>query len=171
MTPSWTQQLERNLRQWTPVVLAVFAVLMSAMPVHLPGYAALAPSFVLMVVYYWTLHRPELLPPGALFAVGLLDDFMSGGPLGLNAAVLLVVNIAMATQSRVLKGQPFELLWFAFAMVALGAQLVATLLAAMWTGIAFDPWSFLVAFALTVALYPVASWTMGWIQRIVVTQG
>jgi rod shape-determining protein MreD len=171
MTMSWWQQVDRNLRLAVPMILAVLAVLLSGMPVRLPGYTVLAPAFVLMVVFYWTLNRPELLPPGALFAVGLLDDLLTGGPLGITGAVLVVVNLSMATQSRVLRGQPFELLWLAFAVVAFGARLVATLLTALWTGVAFDPWGFLVAVGLTVALYPLAAWTMGWIQRIVVPQG
>ena len=160
MTISWWQQFDRNLRRSVPIALAVFAVLLSGMPIRLPGYALMSPAFVLTVVFYWTLNRPDLLPPGALFAVGLLDDFISGGPPGLNAAVLLAVNAAMETQARVLREQPFELLWLAFAVVVVGARLVATLLAALWSGLAFDLYSFLVAAGLTVALYPVAAWTM-----------
>lgn len=171
MTASWLQTLDRNLRQSIPILLCVIAVLMSAMPIRVPGYSDIAPSFVLIVVFFWTLNRPELLPPGALFGIGLLDDFLTGGPVGLSGLVLMVVCIGMGTQSRVLRGQPFEILWLAFAVVALGARLVATLLAALWTGIAFDAGSFLVAFAVTVALYPVAAWIMGWMQRIVVSQG
>jgi rod shape-determining protein MreD len=45
-------------------------VIVSVLPVKIPGYAALTPAITLMAAYHWTIYRPDLLPRIALFAVG-----------------------------------------------------------------------------------------------------
>ncbi len=59
-----------------PAATTLFAALISVLPVHIPGYAALTPAFTLMAAYHWTIYRPDLLPPLALFAIGLAEDLL-----------------------------------------------------------------------------------------------
>ena len=80
-------------------------MVLNLVPLQLPGYAAISPNFALMAVYYWALHRPSLLPIGAVFLIGLLQDFLSGGFIGQNAAILLVVYIIAVSQARFFYGK------------------------------------------------------------------
>jgi rod shape-determining protein MreD len=73
-----------------PMVTTCVAVLLSLQPVHLPGYARVAPAFALMAVYHWTLYRPDLLPPLALFVIGVVGDSLTGDHLGITALFFLI---------------------------------------------------------------------------------
>ena len=65
-----------------PFSFAVLGVLLANIPISLSGGLIPAPLLALMPVYFWCLVRPDLMPPAAAFAIGLMEDIFSGGPAG-----------------------------------------------------------------------------------------
>jgi rod shape-determining protein MreD len=124
-----------------------------------------------MSVFYWTVHRPDLFPAWGAFAVGLFDDVLSGSPLGVNALVLLLAHVSIVAQHKVFRGKAFWLVWAAFGIVALGAQLLTMLLGLLLKGAFPDPLVTLAQLALTVSLYPVATAVLGRVQRLFLAGG
>ena len=68
---SW-QGLDTAARTLTPTLLLVALVFLGQLPYSLSGQASVTPYFVLMGVFYWGLHRPDLLPAVVVFLVGQL---------------------------------------------------------------------------------------------------
>lgn len=135
--------------------MALALVIVGQLPFSLPGHASVTPFFVLMAVYYWELHRPDLLPVLAVFPIGLLQDALEGEPLGVNAFVLVAVSWIVVSQQRFFKGKPFLVVWWGFAMVALLAAVARWGLISALFGLAVSPWAIAFELALTIALYPV----------------
>ena len=65
------QHVDLAARKLTPFLFSLVLVVLNLVPLQLPGYSVISPNFALMAVYYWALHRPSLLPSGAVFLVGL----------------------------------------------------------------------------------------------------
>jgi rod shape-determining protein MreD len=104
--------------------------------------------------------------PWAVFLVGILDDILSGTPLGVNSLMLLFVHWTIMTQHRVFRGKSFVLIWWAFALVALGAKLLLAATAFLIGYGLMDPTVMLVQYVLTLALYPPLALVMGRAQRV-----
>src|SRR5271156_686555 len=100
-----------------PVATTLFAALISGLPVHIPGYAALTPVFTLMAAYHWTIYRPDLLPPLALFTIGLTADLLAGSPVGVNALLLLLTRGAVLGQRRYFVNRTFPFVWTGFSLL------------------------------------------------------
>ncbi|MBM3275054.1 MAG: rod shape-determining protein MreD [Candidatus Sericytochromatia bacterium] len=149
-----------------PLLATIVAVVLNVVPLRLPDYAPLAPGFVLMAVFYWTVHRPDLMRPWAVFLIGVLDDMLSGTPLGVNSLVLLFVHWAIVAQHRVFRGKSFLLIWLGFALVALGAKMLLAAVAFLIGYGLLDPLVLLVQYFLTLALYPPLALIMGRAQRV-----
>jgi len=158
-------QLDRALKLGLPLGLTFLIVLLSVVPLPVPEYAVLAPSFALMSVYYWTVHRPDLFPAWGAFAVGLFDDVLSGSPLGVNAFVLLLAHFAIVAQHKVFRGKAFWLVWAAFAFIAFGAQILTLFIGLLLKGAFPDFMIALTQLGLTIALYPAATALLGRVQR------
>ena len=88
-----------------PALLGVLLVILSTIPFYIPGYGPVAANLVLMAVFYWSIHRPDLLSPVSVFFIGLLQDILVGMPPGMNAIVLLLVRTIAVSQSRVFRGR------------------------------------------------------------------
>ncbi|MEI9931016.1 MAG: rod shape-determining protein MreD [Rhizomicrobium sp.] len=65
-----------------PVMLAILGTLIVNLPLSPLGGIVPSPLLGLMVIYFWSLVRPDLMPPFWAFAVGVLEDILSGGPPG-----------------------------------------------------------------------------------------
>ena len=83
------EQLDRSVRSFAPFLTSVILIMLSALPLYLPGYGEIAIEVGLVSVFYWSIYRPDLFPSVAALALGLWQDILVGSPLGLNALVLL----------------------------------------------------------------------------------
>lgn len=157
--------LDQVARDVAPGALTVVLVLAMGIPIGLPAQHGVMPVPALAAVYFWTLYRPGLMPPLAVFAIGVLSDLLTGAPLGLNPLLLLLLHAGVLTQRRVLTRQSFLLVWVVFALMAaavLGLGWVfRTLL--MVRLLPVEP--ALYEFALTVAVYPALSWLFVRVER------
>ncbi len=164
--PIW-QRLDHLARQLFPFSLTLALLLLSLVPLPLPGYAAVTPGFMVMAVYFWTLHRPDLMPPSAVFVIGLLQDLLTGGTLGVSVIVLLALSFATASQRRFLGGALFVTVWAGFVVNSAGAAILAWGLNTLSAGAMFDPRPALFQYLLTVGLYPSLGWVLARAQRAV----
>ena len=64
-------------------------MLVNALPTRLPGFAPVVPLLPLIGVYYWSIYRPDLMPPALAFGLGILNDVIAGIPLGVSSLVYL----------------------------------------------------------------------------------
>lgn len=113
-------------------MLIIFVLtILSILPIGLAGYGEVRPVFVLTAVYYWAVYRPSMLPPLGTFLSGLALDLLTGGPLGLQAFVLLAVRMLVTGQQKLLLAQQFGVVWACFGLVALAAGLVQWLVYAL----------------------------------------
>jgi rod shape-determining protein MreD len=152
-----TRQLDVSLRRQIPLATALMAVLIDLLPLPDASPQSLAPFATLCVVYFWAVHRPDLMTPLATFLVGLVLDILSGVPLGFNALVLSVAYaLLMPRQKAILAASPV-VIWLCFALVTPAVAAARWLVACLWWGRVFNPKSLLYEAALTVVLYPLVS--------------
>ena len=165
------QSLDLASRKLTPFLLSLVLVILNLVPLHLPGYATISPNFALMAIYYWALHRPSLLPSGAVFIVGLLQDVMSGGPIGQNAAILVVVYIIAISQARFFYGKSFFVVWWGFMVVSLCVTTMEWIIASLLDASMLAPEPAFYECAMTVAAYPIFGWLFVQVHRTLPQEG
>ena len=149
-----------------PVLSTFVFVVVSVVPLQLPGFAAVSPSFALMAVYHWTVYRPDLLPQGAVFVLGLLLDLLTGTPyIGASALTLLIARTAVLMIRRHFVNRDFTVLWLGFLAVAAAIFIFSWALIGLLSGHILDVRPVLFETALTVAGYPVGSYVLARLHR------
>lgn len=164
-------KLDRLARNLIPIALSAVLVVFSALPFYIPGYGQVAANFTLMSVFYWSVSRPHLMSPLAIFPVGVFQDIITGMPPGLNALVLILARTLVVTQGKVFHGKSFLVLWWGFAMVALGAEAVIWIFESALNLVLLNPLPGLVQWGLTVALYPFVAWFFARAHQAVIQEG
>jgi rod shape-determining protein MreD len=140
-----------------PGLLLLLCIFVAAWPTGLPQFADVTPFLSLMAVYYWSIYRPELMPAIVVFAAGLVQDVVTGSPIGLMALVLILVHGVGVSQRRFFLGKSFSVEWWGFGLVTLAAAMVAWILASLYFVMLLDPKSIAVQALLTVAVYPLVT--------------
>jgi rod shape-determining protein MreD len=154
-----------------PVATTLLAAVISVLPLQIPGYAALTPVFTLMAAYHWTIYRPDLLPPVALFAVGLTEDLLAGSPIGVNALLLLATRVAVLGYRRYFINRTFPFVWSGFTLLTVIAMLGLWALHCVLDLSLLDFRNTVIRTALTIAIFPLASFLLGRAQRAVMGTG
>ena len=137
-----------------PACITVLLMLLTQAPLQIPEQAALLPAVALCCVWFWSLFRPDAMPPPVVFLIGLLLDLLGYLPLGVGALTLLVVHGLVLRWRRVLSQQGFLPVWLVFAGFAVGASVLTWILTDLLTLRLLRPWPAIFKAALTAALYP-----------------
>lgn len=160
MRPTVWQRVDTLVRHQLPVLLTLLLLLISVVPTHVPGLVRIGPMLPLISVYFWAVHRPDLMGYGTVFAIGLLEDVVGGTPLGVGALSLLLVQGLVVSQYKFFYGKAFAVTWWAFILVAGGAVLVKWLCVSAIYGDVLDGEAALMAYLMTVAFYPPVAWLL-----------
>lgn len=148
-----------------PVMLGVLAVVLVNLPLSVSGGLIPAPLFALAPVYFWSLVRPDLMPPAAALGLGLLEDLFSGGAPGIWGGGFLAAYVFAERQRDSLAGLSGSgaILGFAATMfIAAGTAYVLAALA-YWQQPPMAP--LLLQSAVTVAFYPLIAVVMNRLHR------
>ena len=165
------QLLDNPAARLLPVATTLLATIISIQPAHIPGHAALAPAFVLMAVYHWTIYRPDLLPPLVLFLVGIVQDLLAGVPPGVTAFVLLLTRAVVLRHRRHFANRPFTFVWVGFTMLTGGVILFLWGLHCLLDGVLVDFRGTVFRAVLTISVFPIASFLLGRTQRTLMSAG
>lgn len=158
----WTDTLGARLsaafRNAVPGMLMLALVIGSAIPLRLPAYAIVAPMIPLMALYYWAVHRPDLLPFPMAFVLGILEDVLLGAPLGVHAFIYMIVLLVVSSQRRFLIGRSFWVLWWGFLIVAPLTALLEWVLYSAVFGVVMPVEPAIFRTLMTVGAFPALAW-------------
>ena len=160
----WTR-LDGTARSLTPFALTVLLIVFGMVPLGIPNFAPIMPALGLIAVFFWLVYRPDLMPAWAVFLVGLIQDLLGGGALGVGVFVLLVVYAALAGQRRYIAQASFFLVWLAFVPVAAGAFFLTWLFNSLIADALLAPGPAAFQYLSTVAFYPGLAWLFQQAQR------
>jgi rod shape-determining protein MreD len=151
-----------------PFTSTLVFVLLSVVPLQIPGFAVVTPAFALMAVYHWTIYRPDLLPAFALFAIGIGEDLLAGSLVGIDPLTLLVTRAVVLHSRRHFVGRPFPFVWAGFTLVAGGTLLGLWALHCLLEFSLINPRNTVFRMVLTIAVFPAASFLLGSTQRALI---
>ncbi len=166
MQPTFWQRLDLVARRLVPGALTLVLLLMSVAPTRLPGFVHIAPMIALISVYYWAVSRPDVMGYGSAFLLGLVEDSLTGAPLGVGALSLMLAQAVVFTQYKFFLGKPFMVSWWAFTLVAAGVAVIKWVAVSAIHGHLVDGTALVFSWMFTVAVYPPFAWLFGRIQGL-----
>ena len=147
-------QVQRSAADLLPLITAIAALVIDLLPISAASPVGVAPSLLLVVAFYWSLHRPDLVSSLDLFCVGLLADLIGATPLGSTSLVLLTVRRAVLIPQRPLLARSFLVAWLGFTATVLAVQLLRWIVMTFVYQSLFRLGPLAVEAGLTAALYP-----------------
>lgn len=156
-----------GLMAWigVPTLVSLLGLLIYVAPIRFLQIYIPMPLFPLMAIFFWAMARPKMMPPVAVFGIGLTQDLMTGGPLGLWAFAYLFAYAVMRTQSDAFSGRGNAMLWAGFTVMVVLTLFAAALASIIASGWNIDAGSLLAQAAATILVYPLVGRLYGRLQR------
>ncbi len=82
----------------------------------------------LIIIYFWSLKRPEILGNGHIFFAGLINDVVMGLPLGLSALCYLIVSLVAGYIKNMTVNTNIATDWFTFFIAIFFSNLIFLIL-------------------------------------------
>jgi len=164
------ESLSRFAKAAAPTVLGIFGVIILSLPVRFFEGALPTPVLPLVVVFFWSIYGPNYLPPVSVFFIGLLQDFLSGGPLGLWAGVYLLTQFIMMSQRPYFVGREQRVVWLGFALAATGAGVIIWLVMSLMSGVLLPIRGLIFQMIATIAIYPLFGTAFSHLHRRVIVE-
>jgi rod shape-determining protein MreD len=148
----------RPLDPWrwlgVPLLQAIGATVLFAIPLRIWGLQLPEPVFPMAVTFAWAVIRPSVLAPIGVLLMGLFLDLFWGGSMGLWALCLLIAYGIVLMGRNMIAGQSRSFMWAWYALVT-GTAMMAGFLFIMlddktMPSLISVGWQFLA----TILLYP-----------------
>ena len=163
-TPPLSYRINRVLRGSIPFWLTFLLALMTVVPLRIDGFAIVTPSLVSIAVFYWSLHRPYLMPAPIVFLLGIISDILTGAPMGLSSLMLLIIHAIAVSQRHIFVGKAFVMSWWGYFLVATGIALLSWVIACLYSLTLIPILPVLMQLALTLLVFPLLAWCFGVVQ-------
>lgn len=164
------QSLDHTARRLVPFLTTLLFLLAGSVAWPLPHFGAIAPALGLIAIFFWTVHRPDLLSLPVVFLVGLLNDVINYLPLGLTAFVFVAARQIVLRQRRLFLGQSFVVFWAGFTVVQLIAMFSGWALLSVFNRQVVSLLPVAVQAVLTAGIFPLGAWALMWLQRFLPSQ-
>jgi rod shape-determining protein MreD len=137
-----------------PLLFSFLMALIVFLPISVSFMPLVRPPLVFVCLFYFAVYAPEMLTVTEAFFLGLLTDFLSFSPLGLETFSMTLMYLLSYYQRRFLYTHSFPFLWSVFVVQAAGVLLLkwglACLILKAWTPVVYD----LMQWLLLCAFYP-----------------
>lgn len=158
-----------SLRKIVPLAVTLLFLLIGiSLPAFIPALASIPPLLIYAAVYYWSVHRPDLMPLALLFIVGLCTDALLRLPFGVSGLVYIVIGQLVQSQRPIFADQSYFTLWLGFAVLLAVAQTLQWLLLSLLFHHFLPVMPLLLQGGLTLALFPLLAWLLVLLHRHVV---
>lgn len=138
-----------------PAASVVAAILLSALPIVTE--TGWFPNFGFVMLIAWRLFRSDVWPSWWAAPLGLVNDLVTGAPIGLSVAVWTLAMLALDLIDRRTIWRDYWVEW-ALASVLIVLNEAAEWQVAAWMG-ARVPLAFMVPpILISIAAFPVAAW-------------
>jgi len=106
---------------WTFVLVlasSFLAITLSHVALEVGPVSTPWPRFGVIVVYFWMLHRPDMMTVPMVFIVGLAQDLIVGDIPGAGVLSLMIATILLDRMMPLLRTMPLVWRWLGFAAFA-----------------------------------------------------
>lgn len=164
------ENLLRLAKSAAPTLLGFLGVFLLALPFRFFEGWAPTPIIPLVVVFFWSIYGPDLLPSVSVFFIGLLQDLLMGGPIGLWAVVYLIAQLIVLSQRSYFIGREQRVVWIGFALAAATSSLMLWLVMSLMSGVLLPVVPLALQMVATVMIYPLFAAVFSELHRRVLVE-
>lgn len=92
----------------------------------------------LIIIYFWSLKKPELLGNGHIFFAGIINDVVMGLPLGISSLTYLIVSFVATYVKNMTVNTSITSDWFTFLIAIFFSNLIFLILLINFTQISLS---------------------------------
>ena len=124
-------------------------------------------NLVYVVIYYWVLKKPEILGYGLVFFAGIINDVVTGLPIGISSIDYLIL-CGIASYFRNITLRPSLINdWIAFVPTIFIINSIRYFILNIFFTLELDYYYLILSSIFTIVLYPVVGFTFNFVSNFI----
>ena len=165
MSEDFDEKVVTHFQKSLPLITSIVFLFMAYLPLNFGFLYNVRPDFGLMCIYFWMLHRPDLIGITTIVLLGIVSMFVSSSVAGASMVAYLVMYVLLYNTQKLFNAKPFVVIWYGFMALCLFSLLVKWLVVSIYYN-SFLPLSMLMlSYLIGVVLYPLVSIVLAFIQN------
>ena len=120
-------------------IIFLYYLSVSEIDSHFENYfEILSFNIQLIIIYFWSLKRPEVLGNGHVFFAGIINDVVMGIPLGLSSLSYLIVALTSTYIKNMTVNTSITSDWFTFFIAIIFSNLTFLILVANFSDLSIQ---------------------------------
>ncbi len=129
--------ISRKLINYGPLFF-LYYLSISEIDTHFENYfEILSFNIQLIIIYFWSLKRPEILGNGHVFFAGIVNDVVMGLPLGLSSLSYLVISLVATYVKNMTVNTSITTDWFTFFIALVISNLTLSIMVYNFSELSF----------------------------------
>lgn len=168
---SYRQRCERCLQGIVPSLITAGLALISVIPYGVPELNKAMPLLPLISIFFWCIHCPSLCPIIFSFVLGVVQDSLTGTPVGFSSAMYLSMHAFVGYQHTFFHDKNFFFLWCSFAALLGLIGILAYLVLSIYQLSVLPVVPILIQILLTITVYPFVTRFLQGVMRHIMRMG
>ena len=127
-----------RLIRMAPLIL-LYYLSISEIDSHFESYfEILSFNIQIIIIYFWSLKRPEIFGNGHVFFAGLINDVVMGIPLGLSSISYLIISLTASYVKNMTVNTRITTDWFTFFIAIFFSNLTFFILMSNFTDMSLN---------------------------------
>lgn len=165
MSDNFDEKVITHFQRLLPLVTSIAFLLLAYVPVNFSFFYNVRPDFGLMCIYFWMLHRPDLIGIGTIVIMGVVSIAISSSVIGASLIAYLVMYVLMYNFQKLFNAKPFVVIWYGFMALSLVSILVKWLVVSVYYNM-FLPLSILMlGYLIGIVMYPLMAIVLAFVQN------
>ncbi len=165
MSDNFDEKVITHFQRLLPLVTSIVFLLLAYVPVNFGFFYNVRPDFGLMCIYFWMLHRPDLIGIGTIVVMGMISIAISSSVIGASLIAYLVMYVFMYNFQKFFNAKPFVVIWYGFMALSLVSILIKWLVVSVYYNM-FLPLSILMlGYLLGIVVYPLIAIVLAFVQN------
>ena len=137
-----------------PALITLFLLAFYLVPKRISGLDSFMPLLPMIPIFFWSVHYPKSIPYWFVFLIGIIQDSVTGQPLGLSSLLNIIFLVMIQAQYKYIHKEGFVIQWVYFCMLLLAITVLHFLLIAIFYMDMHGIKPALIQWFLTVCCYP-----------------
>ena len=165
MSDDFDERVITHFQRFLPLVTSIAFLLLAYVPINFSLFYNIRPDFGLMCIYFWMLHRPDLIGIGTIVVMGMVCIIISSSVVGASLIAYLVMYVLMYNFQKLFNAKPFVVIWYGFMALSFVAVLVKWLVASVYHNTFLPLPILMLGYLIGIVMYPLVAVVLAFIQN------
>ncbi|MCC2646587.1 MAG: rod shape-determining protein MreD [Rickettsiaceae bacterium] len=129
--------------------------------------SSIFPAIEIVIIFYFSIYKPSILPLWLLFTYGIILDLVYGLAVGISVIPVIIISFLLRNQRQIFNRKEFKIVFLGFSLACILYLGLKYIIFSWYYSHFFDLKLVLIQGISTIFIYPIIHYSLQQIEKII----